>query len=70
MSRIKKKEVVSCHSKIVVKKELRINISSHEEGLRALARIIARTYMRDMREKTAKKDAKQSQTEGREKDPE
>jgi hypothetical protein len=37
-----------------VKKEtMKKYTSSHEEGLRALARIIARTYMRDMREKTA-----------------
>lgn len=37
----------------MVEKDFNKYTGSHEEGLRALARIIARTYMRDMREKTA-----------------
>ena len=51
----------------MLEKELETNTGSKEEGLRVLARIIARIYVRDIREKTAMKDAKQSQTEGREK---
>ena len=52
-----------------MKKETdRVYTGSHEEGLRALARIIARAYIRDIRDKTATKDAKQSQTKGLEKD--
>jgi hypothetical protein len=45
----------------MVEKELKKYTSSHEEGLRALARIIARAYMRDMREKTATGDSIQFQ---------
>jgi len=41
------------------------NTGSNEEGLRVLARIIARVYIRDVRDKTATQDVKQSQTEGR-----
>ena len=51
----------------MLEKELETNTGSNEEGLRVLARIIARIYIRDVRDKTATQDVKQSQTEGREK---
>ena len=45
----------------MVEKEWEKYTGSHEEGLRALARIIARVYIRDMREKTATGDSIQFQ---------
>jgi len=51
----------------MVEKDFNKYTGSHEEGLRALARIIAHAYIRDMREKTATKDEKQLQTKGLEK---
>jgi hypothetical protein len=51
----------------MLEKELVTNTDSNEEGLRLLARIIARIYISDVRDKTAKESEKRSQTEGREK---
>jgi len=50
----------------MLEKELDTNAGSNEEGLRLLARIIARIYIRDIQNKTALKGEKQSQTKGRE----
>ena len=45
-----------------MKKETeRVYTGSHEEGLRALARIIAHAYIRDIRDKTAAGDSIQFQ---------
>ena len=52
----------------MLEKELETNTGFNEEGLRLLARIIARVYIRDVWDKTVIKDVKQSQTEGREKE--
>jgi len=52
----------------MLENQLETDIGSPEEGLRILAQIIASAYMRDIRDKTATKDAKQSQTKGLEKD--
>ena len=49
----------------MLEKELETNTGSSEEGLRLLARIIARIYIRDAQNKTAMGDQKQLQKEQR-----
>jgi hypothetical protein len=48
----------------MLEKELEKNTDPNEEGLRLLARIIARIYIRDVRDKTTTKGERQSNYEG------
>lgn len=47
----------------MTKEMVKTNVGPNEEGLRILARIIARVYARDFREKTALEAEKQLQKE-------
>lgn len=48
----------------MTKEMVKTNVGPEEEGLRILARIMARIYVRDTREKTAMEAQKQLQNKG------